>query len=197
MKQLFFLSLLILSLFIILTFEGCGLARSSHLYRSYEFEHELECYIGETMILEESGTINTVYNTVYPGGIRWELVYAGKSNNNIRIYYREFVASNEGWMAKDAFTQELNYDLNEGSIIRYKQLKMEIISANNEKIIYKVLSGKPKSTINEKVGTGTLTETDSVKNEKPDSNQVIHYIKFPLETNKNIQSKPDESKPKK
>jgi len=172
MKQLFFLSLLILSLFIILTFEGCGLARSSHLYRSYEFEHELECYIGETMILEESGTINTVYNTVYPGGIRWELVYAGKSDDNIKIYYREFVSTQSGWMAKDAFTQELTYDLKESKIIRYKQLKMEILSANNEKIIYKVLSDKPKAIGKGQIGPGVLPETRNYDDEKADSNKV-------------------------
>ena len=121
---------------------GCGLSRSDYFYKSYKVETEYECYIGETMILEESGVINNVYNTVYPGGIRWELVYAGKSNDVIKIYYREYVAEQSGWLAKDAFTQELNYDLNEGNTIRYKKLQIEVISANNEKINYRVLPDK-------------------------------------------------------
>ena len=96
MKRLVLFILLFLSPIIIFNLEGCGFARSSHLYRNYEFERELECYTGEPMVMEESGTVNTVYNTVYPGGIRWELVYAGKSNNNLKIYYREFVATSDG-----------------------------------------------------------------------------------------------------
>ena len=140
----FLLSSLILFLSFILF--SCGLARSDYFYKSYEYESNLECYIGETMILEESGILNTVYKTVYPGGIRWELVYAGKSNDIIKIYYREYVAAQSGWLAKDGFTQELTYDLTEGNIIRYRKLQIEVISANNEKIVYKVLSGKTESS---------------------------------------------------
>ena len=95
-----------------------------------------------------------------------------------------------GVMVKDAFTQELVYDLNEGRIIRYKQLKMEIISANNEKIIYKVLSDKPKAKSSEQNIPGVLPETLKNKDEKPDSNK-INYIKFPLERNIKSQSEQD------
>lgn len=193
MKQFFIILVFFISI-VILNFVGCGLARSSHLYRSYEYERLLECYIGNTMIMEESGIVNTVYNTVYPGGIRWELVYAGKSSDNVKIYYREYVATNSGWMAKDAFTQELTYDLKESKLIRYKDVRMEILTATNEKISFKVLSSKPKATGLKQTEAGVLPNTGT-NTEEPDTNKTIRYLKFPLEKNNTDNSKPEESEP--
>lgn len=65
-----------------------------------------------------------------------ELVYNGKSSNIIKIIYREF--SND--LARPAFTQELNYDLNDGNIISFKGCKIEVIEAKNTGIEYKILS---------------------------------------------------------
>lgn len=148
MKNLAYYSLAIFIIITLIQFSGCGLANSQYLSRNYSVDTEMDCYMGEVMISEEKGVKNDVYNTILPGSIKWELVYAGKSNNNVKIYYREYVVQNGAWLAKDAFTQELNYDLSEGNIIRYKDIQMGVISANNEKIVYKVISNKTQPSKN-------------------------------------------------
>lgn len=64
------------------------------------------------------------------------LIYSGRVGDRIRISYREF----SGNMARDAFTNEAEYDLTESNIIAYKGAKIEVIEADNEKIRYRVIS---------------------------------------------------------
>ncbi len=65
-----------------------------------------------------------------------EFIYNGKANNSIKFIYREYVRD----MARPAFNQELQYDLNESKIIGFKGLRIEIIEATNTNISYKILS---------------------------------------------------------
>ncbi|MFY7964353.1 MAG: hypothetical protein ACOVO1_05615 [Chitinophagaceae bacterium] len=65
-----------------------------------------------------------------------EFIYNGKLNNSLKFTYREYLNDN----ARPAFTQDLQYDLNEGNIIGFKGLRIEIISATNIKLKYKVLN---------------------------------------------------------
>lgn len=65
-----------------------------------------------------------------------EFVFNGKVDNNLKFMYREYIND----MARPAFNQELQYDLNESSIIGFKGLRLEVIKATNTKIDYKVLS---------------------------------------------------------
>lgn len=64
-----------------------------------------------------------------------ELVYNGKSGNTVRFMYREYVNN----MARPAFSQDLQYDLSESKIIGIKGLRMEVFSAGNTKIKYKII----------------------------------------------------------
>lgn len=64
------------------------------------------------------------------------LIYSGKSGSIIQIGYREF--SNN--LARPAFNNDVSYDLDESSVIGYKGARLEIISATNEYIEYKVIS---------------------------------------------------------
>lgn len=68
--------------------------------------------------------------------IKKEFIYNGKSNNTLKFIYREFVRD----MARPAFTQELQYDLNESNIIGFKGLRIEVLKSTNTSIEYKVLS---------------------------------------------------------
>ena len=43
-------------------------------------------------------------------------------------------------LARPAFTQDLQYDLTESKVIGFRGLRIEIISATNIKIEYKVLN---------------------------------------------------------
>lgn len=65
-----------------------------------------------------------------------DFIYNGKVGNAIKFTYREYADD----LARPAFTQDLQYDLTESSIIGFKGLRIEILSATNIKIQYKVLN---------------------------------------------------------
>ena len=66
---------------------------------------------------------------------RAQIVYSGLLNNTVKAIYREY--SND--LARPAFSQELQYDMNESKIISYKSIKIEIIKVTNSSIQYRVL----------------------------------------------------------
>lgn len=63
------------------------------------------------------------------------LIYSGRVGNKINIGYREFSSN----MARPAFNNDVEYDLNESKQIGYKGALLEVIDANNQNITYKVL----------------------------------------------------------
>ena len=65
-----------------------------------------------------------------------EIIYNGKVSNDLKFIYREF----ESELIRPAYTQEVQYDANESKIIRFKDLQIEIIEADNQKITYKLIS---------------------------------------------------------
>jgi hypothetical protein len=66
---------------------------------------------------------------------RQELIYNGKSGSSVRFLYRELTND----FMRPAFTQEIVYDLDESSVIGFKEVRIEVIAANNTTIDYKVL----------------------------------------------------------
>ena len=74
---------------------------------------------------------------VYAPNIRKEFIYNGRIDNYVKFTYREFSA---GGIARDAFTQDVQYDLNEGNVIGFKGSRIEILKATNRVITYRVLS---------------------------------------------------------
>jgi hypothetical protein len=65
-----------------------------------------------------------------------EFIYNGKIGNSVKFIYREFKDD----LARSSFNQEVQYDLNESSVVGFKGLKIEVLSATNTIIKYKVLS---------------------------------------------------------
>ena len=63
-----------------------------------------------------------------------ELIYNGRVGTNVKFLYREF----SGGMARAPFSQEVQYDLNEGTTIGFKGARMEILDSSNRSITYKV-----------------------------------------------------------
>lgn len=73
-------------------------------------------------------------------GDAMELVYNGLKDNTINIIYREYnIQRNEKYI-KEGFTQNLNYNLNSSKIIIFRKIRIDVLSANSNQIIYKVLS---------------------------------------------------------
>ena len=68
-------------------------------------------------------------------GFHQTLLYNGRVDNKINIGYREF--SND--MARPAFNNDVEYDLSASTLIGYKGASIEIISADNSSITYRVL----------------------------------------------------------
>jgi len=63
------------------------------------------------------------------------LIYSGRVGNKINVSYREF--SNN--LARPAFNNDVEYDLNTSSQIGYKGAILEILNADNHSIEYKVV----------------------------------------------------------
>lgn len=64
------------------------------------------------------------------------LIYSGRVGDKIRIGYRE----SAGGMARQAFSNEAEYDLSTSSEIAYRGARIRVLEADNQKIKYEVLS---------------------------------------------------------
>lgn len=64
------------------------------------------------------------------------LIYSGRIGDRIRIGYRE----SSGSIARPAFSNEAEYDLSASTEIAYRGARIKILSADNQKIHYVVLS---------------------------------------------------------
>jgi hypothetical protein len=61
-----------------------------------------------------------------------EFIYNGRVDNALKFVYREF----SGDYIKPAFTQEVQYDLNQSNIIGFKSLRIKILNATNTELKY-------------------------------------------------------------
>ncbi len=71
------------------------------------------------------------------------LIYSGRIGDKVNIGYREF--SNN--VARPAFSNDVEYDINDSNIIGYKGCQIEIIEANNQYIKYKVIKNFNRAVI--------------------------------------------------
>ena len=65
-----------------------------------------------------------------------EFIYNGRVGSALKFIYREFIND----FARPAFTQELQYDISESNTIGFRGLRIEVLSATNTNIKYKVIS---------------------------------------------------------
>tara|TARA_B100000787_G_C16127485_1_gene265701 strand:+ start:259 stop:876 length:618 start_codon:yes stop_codon:yes gene_type:complete len=65
-----------------------------------------------------------------------ELIYNGRVGDYIKLSYREYSSG----MARQSFTQEVQYDLSASKIIAFKDVSINITEATNTKITYEVTS---------------------------------------------------------
>ena len=73
------------------------------------------------------------------GGFRYELLYQGISGNVVSLLYREYIDD----LARPAFQQDLSYTLApEGATdVSFRGTRIRILSADNNRIRYELLSG--------------------------------------------------------
>lgn len=72
----------------------------------------------------------------YGQTFRQELIYLGRSGDELSFKYREF----SGSLARPAFSADLKYDLSESQTIGYRGARIEVIEAGNQLIRYRVQS---------------------------------------------------------
>lgn len=67
--------------------------------------------------------------------VQQTLIYSGSVGKKVNISYRKF---NEGF-ARDAFTNDVEYDMEESNVIGYKGARIEVLDYDNRTIKFKVL----------------------------------------------------------
>lgn len=70
---------------------------------------------------------------------RQELIYNGRTGNALKFLYREYSSD----VLRAPFSQEIQYDLSEGTTIGFKGARIEVIEASNTKLRYRVISSFP------------------------------------------------------
>lgn len=119
--------------------------------KSYTLGVETTASIGETFLVDQNGSIETVRTWVgllnssdgwkveqrYSRDfVRRELLYSGKTASTIEIGYREF----RGGYAAPAFYQNVKYDLAQSRLIRFQNFRIDVLDADNERLRYKIIS---------------------------------------------------------
>jgi len=92
--------------------------------------------ISNTKLTPELLISEAIFTKFGEGYYKEEFIYNGKVSNSIKFIYRQYINDT----ARPAFTQELQYDLNESNIVGFKEMRIEIIKATNTGIEYKVLN---------------------------------------------------------
>lgn len=128
----------------VVSLEG-GLLGQIILPRAVRFSKEKQ----ETCVMAPNlyGMVQPVCDTEFPyqfterpslsmNDFQQTLIYSGRIGDKIKISYREFSNS----MARDAFTNDAEYDLSKSTFIAYKGARVEVLEADNESIRYRVLS---------------------------------------------------------
>lgn len=72
----------------------------------------------------------------YGRTFRQELIYLGRSGDELSFKYREY----SGSLARPAFSADLKYDLSESQTIGYRGARIKIIEAGNQLLKYRVES---------------------------------------------------------
>lgn len=68
---------------------------------------------------------------------KYELLYQGISKGSLKLSYREYIND----FARPAFFQDVTYDLDSTpTTITFRTVRLEVLSANNNQISYRVLS---------------------------------------------------------
>ena len=97
-----------------------GATASPYLYPR-ELSPQQNIYVGELLVVD-------------PKNFKQEFIYSGRVGDDLRFIYREF----SGDFIRASFTQEVQYDAKE-KVIGFKDMKIEIINANNQQITYKLI----------------------------------------------------------
>lgn len=141
-------------MFVMLVLAGCASTTlESKVFKSYRVGETKTATIGDAFLVDQNGSERTVRTWVgilnSPDGwqvskvasedyIRRELLYSGRSGDIVKVAYREY----RGGMAAPAFFQNVEYDLSTSKTIKFMRFTLDVVSATNQSITYKVVSDR-------------------------------------------------------
>lgn len=125
------------------TFGRKALPKNGYLVRKPDGSLELRGYYdlsgaGRISPANPQYTVGKIVDPARPN-FRQELIYGGRVGDQIKVTYREY----SGEFLRAAFAQEVQYDLTLEKTIGFKGVRIEVISASNTRITYKVLKSFP------------------------------------------------------
>lgn len=115
---------------------GCVFWRH-YFRRNYEVGSVTSATIGSPLLVSVEGDES---NHGRVSSFERQLIYSGKAGNVVRFSYREFSTG----IARPAFTQDLQYDLKESTVLAFQAIRMEVLASSNEQITVKVLAAEPR-----------------------------------------------------
>jgi len=119
---------------------------------NYKLNEIRQAYVGQTIVsktkkcaysenqktmlilLTGVGAVTTI--AVSEGTFEQRLEYSGKTENQIRVTYKEFKDQH----LRHGFTQELIYEYPKNKLIRFRNCEIEILEADKQSIKFRVLS---------------------------------------------------------
>jgi hypothetical protein len=118
-------------------FVSCVAENNYYLMRNFERNQVLTAKVSEPMLKSK-----LIYETDERGltnsSVENQLIYLGKSENVIKIEYREYSNDAERHERK----QELEYDISKSPTIKFRNSILEIIMATNQDITFKVIDAR-------------------------------------------------------
>lgn len=105
---------------------------------------QLICFTDQEMREKNLPFVDTEEIVQKPTNLQRVMEYSGKSGSTLSIFYKEFTETTDGAFIRPAFTQEFKFDLGESNVIGIKGARIEVISATNTGLTYKVLSHFPR-----------------------------------------------------
>lgn len=122
---------------------------------------------GRTWDLDEQLPIQPFTPVPYVAGfeadaVRWQLLYSGRSGNTVTLEYREFRNGAFDDDAVPAYQQQVTYDLGASKTITFQNTLIQVVSANNREITFRVVRDDARATrMPPRAATGGRYEGDS------------------------------------
>lgn len=95
------------------------------------------CISGTNECAPVAHTLEKRLSSLSTDSFQQTLLYNGRIGNRVTLGYREFSRD----IARAAFSNNVDYDITESTVIGYKGARLEILKATNTEITYKILSG--------------------------------------------------------
>src|SRR6185369_3451511 len=77
--------------------------------------------------------------------LHWQLIYAGRSGNEVSLEYRELEDIGYGIQTRATASQLVKYDLSVSKVLNFRENKIEVLEASNTGISFRVLHDTGKA----------------------------------------------------